>query len=315
MLLVGGGWKLLSGIGMYRNFARTAFRRDSNNGICKPVPPRLTLSTIMKRPPRNFPYLTNPPHQLLYHLRYISRRRRSCPLFCDHAQFISFSGEAQYGLDEVVAVHALYPGGAQDDVALPALAHGLFTGGLAGAVDVDGIVGVVFLIGVLLGAVEDVVGGDVYLRDIRPGASRGEMGRAITIHRVGLVRFGLGLVDGGVRGGIHHHVECTGRDHCVYRVYVGDVQFGALGTHRRHAEFFRATHELPTDLAVSAGHQYLGMFGGHGHQPVYFGRRAESISASRKPAASFADSCGSMRGHSMPMSGTFQRMLSSDCGV
>src|SRR3569833_2139608 len=174
-------------------------------------------------------------------------------------------------------------------MAVPTFTHGLFARGLARAVDVDGIDRIVFHVRPLLGAVEDVVGGDVDQRDVRTCAGRGEMRRAVTIHRVGLIGFRLGLVDGGVRGGIHHHVERTGCDYCVYRAYVGDVQFGALGTHHRHAEFFRATHELPTDLAVSAGHQYLGMFGGHGHQPVYFGRRA--------------DSCGSMRGHSTPMSG------------
>src|SRR3569832_709909 len=78
-------------------------------------------------------------------------------------------------------------------MAVPTFTHGLFARGLARAVDVDGIDRIVFHVRPLLGAVEDVVGGDVDQRDVRTCAGRGEMRRAVTIHRVGLIGFRLGL--------------------------------------------------------------------------------------------------------------------------
>ena len=70
-------------------------------------------------------------------------------------------GEAQHRLDEVAAADAEQPGGADDEVALVGGGDRLLAGELGAAVGRERRRLVALHVGRALGAVEDVVGGDV----------------------------------------------------------------------------------------------------------------------------------------------------------
>ncbi|RZJ80428.1 MAG: NAD-dependent epimerase/dehydratase family protein, partial [Brevundimonas sp.] len=79
-------------------------------------------------------------------------------LILDHAQGGPVGGEAQHGLQEVGAVWAEHPGGAQDDRPAGPLQDGAFAGQFGCAVDAERADGVLLDIGGGLRAVEDIVG-------------------------------------------------------------------------------------------------------------------------------------------------------------
>src|SRR5260370_596186 len=102
---------------------------------------------------------------------------RRADLVGDDPQDWALSGEPQHRLDEIAAVRAVDPGGAQDYVVGKSAAHGLIAGLLALTVNPEGLHRIILAIGALLGSVEDVIGREVDQRGqgimTRGGAARG----------------------------------------------------------------------------------------------------------------------------------------------
>ena len=76
------------------------------------------------------------------------------------AEAVALAAEAEHGFDEVAAVRAEHPGGAQDDVARTGCG-GLFACQLAFAVHALRVDGIGFAVGCLGRAVEHIIGGNV----------------------------------------------------------------------------------------------------------------------------------------------------------
>ena len=81
-------------------------------------------------------------------------------LIVDHRQLILFLGQAQHGLDKILAVQAIEPLGTNDQVI--GVEGGIqFSGQFGFSVDIQRPWGIIFQIGTALAAVEDVIGADV----------------------------------------------------------------------------------------------------------------------------------------------------------
>ncbi len=141
----------------------------------------------------------------------------------DHVERVAFGGQPQDGVDEVRAVPAVEPGGAQDPGPVGQLgAHGPLAGGLGPAVGAAGRDRGVLGVGLGRVAGEDVVGGD--LQQPRPGrragAGQGRGADGVDGERRRLV--GLGAVDVGEGRAVDDDVDVGDRRGNL--IGVGDVE-------------------------------------------------------------------------------------------
>ena len=115
-------------------------------------------------------------------------------------------GEAQHRLDEVAAADPEEPGGADDEVALVGGGGRLLAGQLGAAVGRERRRLVGLHVGRALGAVEDVVGGDVDDAGADLGRGGGDVAGAVAVDREGRLLGLLGAVDVGPGGAVDDHV-------------------------------------------------------------------------------------------------------------
>lgn len=146
----------------------------------------------------------------------------------DDADFLALAHEADHGFDEIVAVGGVDPGGADDEGFFAKdPADGLFAGEFGCAVDVQGVGFIFGGVGAALLAVEDEIGREV---DQAAGGflgGDGEVFGAMGVDGHGDIRFGFGLVHGGVGGGVDDGVRSNFADGFEYRLAVGDVELAA----------------------------------------------------------------------------------------
>src|SRR5713226_4281824 len=87
----------------------------------------------------------------------IAGRGRTTLLIRDDAQTGPFGPEPQHCLDEICAMRAVYPGGAQDDVMSDSCPHRALAGFLAAPIDAQRVDRILLPVGSELAPVEDVI--------------------------------------------------------------------------------------------------------------------------------------------------------------
>ena len=171
----------------------------------------------------------------------------------DHAERLTLDGEAHHRLQEIGAVNAVDPGGAQDRVSRVGGAHRGLAVGLGATVDAERCDRIVLGVGAAPAAVEDVIGremedGHAGCRRVASASTRGPA----TLPRCGGVRLALGPVDGGKTGAIDHQARPPRGDHGGRGAGIGDVDLGARHAECRHAASGGERHQLPPDLPGGA---------------------------------------------------------------
>ena len=199
----------------------------------------------------------------------VARPGGAAALVVDYFEFVFFGHEAEHGVDEVVAVAAVEPGGA-DDPGTRVCRKGFgFAVAFGASVDAGRVGRVVLAVGAAAVAVEDVVGGNVE----EFGADVG--GQACDVRRTCNVKFGaefgvvFGFVDGGVGGAV---------DDCRYRCGGGKgVRKGLEGCGVGYVDFAVGADEGEVALAegfrqLGAEHAFIADEPDHGCFPVSFFR-------------------------------------------
>jgi hypothetical protein len=105
----------------------------------------------------------------------------------------------------------------------------------------------------------------------RGGAGAGEEPGPLAVDAKGPLLVGLGVVDGGVRRAVHHHVGVVFRERPVHRRGVGDVQGGAV-----------ETDELLTAAGEFLQHVVAEHPAGTGDQPLHQPRSTRALSGSHQ---------------------------------
>ena len=184
----------------------------------------------------------------------IGRMGRAAVLVVDDAELRPFSGKAQHRAEEVRAMRRVDPRRAQDRV--PRIGGGdrLLAGKFGCAVDRQRRGRVGLDIGRGLGAIEDVVGGNLDDGNAEPGRCFGDRPGPDRIDGEGEVPFALGLVDGGIGGGVDHDVRLCRGDRGGDRFRPFQVQLGTADRDDVHCPVSgRKLRERPDDLPLPAG--------------------------------------------------------------
>ncbi|MNZ88863.1 hypothetical protein D3C78_1077650 [compost metagenome] len=183
------------------------------------------------------------------------RRGRAAVLVGYHAQLLALAPEAQHGLDEVVAVGAKHPTGAQDNVTAAIGSKHSFAPQLAGAVYPSGSGRVGFPVRFAGIAGKHVVGGNVEYGSAQALGSQCQMGNAIAVHRPGPLRLALGLVHRGIGGGVDDQLRLEPLDQRSHLLPIGNIQL--FRSKRDHIEaVWRQTQQFMPDLAAGTRNQH-----------------------------------------------------------
>jgi len=156
--------------------------------------------------------------------RDVGRRGRPAALVVDDGQPVAPLPDPQHGGDEIRPVPGMDPGRAQDRVGTAGFGHRALAGELRAAIGAERRRRVVLAPGPLGPAVEDVVGGDMQegqparRRRARHGAGCGGVDGG------GQRLLRLGPVDGGVGGGIDHHIGTRRPDRRGAGFRVGQIR-------------------------------------------------------------------------------------------
>ena len=189
--------------------------------------------------------------ELRDHRREVRDERRVADLVVDEADLSPALGEAQQGLDHVLAVLAADPRRAGDR---PAVVDLELAAVLGPPVDRHRARSVPLGVGTDLRAVEHVVGRDV--DDVRAdptGAVRDEPRRR-AVHPVRELGLGLAAVDGGERRAVQHQVGPPGGEHAQHVVAVGQVVLGQVEPeHLVVTGGLEQCDELGAELSAGAG--------------------------------------------------------------
>ena len=130
----------------------------------------------------------------------------SADLVVDDREAVALAGQAQHGEQKVVAVRAVDPTGAKDEIFAADVFDGLFAGQLACAVDVQRVGRVGLDPRLRLAAVEDIIRGVVNEQRVALARLFGENARRLRVDGVGELAFGFGAIDGGVGGGVENEI-------------------------------------------------------------------------------------------------------------
>ena len=199
----------------------------------------------------------------------IGGRGRATELVGDHRELVALTRQSQHRLQEILAVDAVYPRGAKDEVVRLRLAHARFAFGLGAAIDGERRDRIVLDIGAGFLAVENVVGGEVHERHAGVGTGSGEDGGPFDIgsaRELGLV---LGAIDRCVGGGIDD--KSSGRCRSIASAY--GFGMGNVGLSERQAD--------GGDLALACEGEQLGPGLSIGAEDE--DRRGHTVSPSRSP--------------------------------
>ena len=234
--------------------------------------------------------------------------RGAAHLVGDHGQ--GFAGlrleamQAQHGEAKVFAHGPIDPTGAQDAAAVVGhgLAGPLFAQGLAAAVNPKRIHRLIGSVGRALTTVEDEVGAHLEQAAAGFGQGPGEGLRGPSVDRLGQLRFGFGLINGGVGAPIENPIGPQIQDGLTAGRGVGQVQLAAP----HGDEFDVGWHALAQGLAqltIGAGQQ--NPFGAHGKTSPRLANSAR-VGASASLAARQASwPPRRSRGHWRPRAGSF----------
>src|SRR5450755_3267099 len=105
--------------------------------------------------------------------------------------------------------------------------YGLFAFELRATVDAERSGTIVFAIRRRLLTIENVVSRDVNKWHLAPPCCCSELTRTVAVDNITTLRFGLGLVNGRIRGGIDDNLRRHGIQHAVYRFRLLDVKVRA----------------------------------------------------------------------------------------
>ena len=192
---------------------------------------------------------------------------RVAALVVDDLQLAELLARVHDGLDEILAVVAVEPRGAHNEVAVAELLDVLLAHELGGAVGADGAGdgGLILRDAAVLAAGENVVGGDMDQTGPGLGGSLREVAGAEGVGLEGSVVVHLAAVHIGVGGAVDDDIRALAADEVVHHLVVGDVQFrqvhrddgGALQLFGDGADLTAALAELLDDLgaqlALAAG--------------------------------------------------------------
>ena len=129
-------------------------------------------------------------------------KRRTPVLIRDHTDTAGFTGFPKNRFDEVLAVKAVEPSGADDEVLGADRAHEDFARPFGATIGVDGADGVSFFAKREIGAGENVVGGDVQQRAALADDVFSEVLRAQSVYFKSMVLIDFNVIDSGHRSGI-----------------------------------------------------------------------------------------------------------------
>ncbi len=178
---------------------------------------------------------------------------RRAVLVGDDADLLPLLREPQHRLDEVRAIRAADPGGADHRAARIGGEHGPLPRFLGRAIDAERAGRIGLGIRAALEPVEDIVGGEMHEGRAARSRRGGEPAGAGRVHRLGQLRLVLRAVHGGVGGGVDDEVG-RGRFHrrrdagAVGQVELGRLQRGDLVALRQ-----QPGEQGPRDLALAAG--------------------------------------------------------------
>src|SRR5690606_32908330 len=148
---------------------------------------------------------------------------RRAALVTYHAQALARRHQLQHGVEEIVALGAVEPGGAHDGTARGReFQQGLLTGQFAGTIYTKWRRLRIRRIGLRGPAVEDEVSGDVYEAH-RGSSDKGEVAHTDIVDGPGLLRITLRLVHLGVGGAVDDHVRCGFVQHPAQELHVANV--------------------------------------------------------------------------------------------
>ena len=171
-------------------------------------------------------------------------------LVVDHLQLAEFPAGVDDGLDEVLAVVAVQPCRADDEVAVAELLHILFAHELGGAVGADGAGdgGLVLCNAAVLTAGEHIVRGDMHQAGTGLFGGLCQIAGAQSVCLEGCVVVYLAAVHVGVGGAVDDDIRALAADEVIHHLIVGDVQLRQI--HRDHG----GVHQLfgnGADLAAA----------------------------------------------------------------
>ena len=155
-------------------------------------------------------------------------------LVVDHFQLAELSARVHDGLDEVLAVVAVQPGRADDEVAVAELLHILLAHELGGAVGADGpgLGGLVLGDAAVLPAGEHIVGGDMDQTGAGLFGGLCQIAGADGVGLEGCVMVDLAAVHVGEGGAVDDDVRALAADEVIHHLVVGDIQLRQV--HRDH---------------------------------------------------------------------------------
>jgi len=139
------------------------------------------------------------------------------------AQLGLLATEAYHGLHEVVAKRGVEPRRADDHRTLAEFLDVQLAYQLRLAIDAVGTGVLVLGIGCVVGAVEDVVRGDLYHPPATLAHGMRQVGGSLGIEALTERFVVLGLIDGGIGGTVDDSVDVVLRDEGLYGLLVGDV--------------------------------------------------------------------------------------------
>ena len=184
--------------------------------------------------------------------RQIGRRRWRAELVGDDLDLVAGGGETDHRLDEILAMGAVEPGGAQDQVARRRLPNRRFPGRLALSVDADRRDRIVFAVSTRLGTVENIVGRNVNDRNAGLVRRFAEHLRSGGIGLPGGLRLAFGQINLGIGGRIDDQGGLQSRHDIADGRPVNDVNFVDVEADDLDLPRRRLRGEFPSQLAVSA---------------------------------------------------------------
>ena len=182
-------------------------------------------------------------------------------LVVDHTDLLFFLAQAEHGADEVMAVFAEGPAGAQDEVTGHEGADRILALDLAHAVDVAGAVRIVDLPGLVPGAGENVVRGDEDDLGADGQGSADDVHRAHAVDGGADFRLGFRLIHVGIGGAVDDYCGTVGKDIVFDGLGIGQVKILHVHTAAFNAPGLQQAHRVPAQLACVSGYE-------HFHHPV-----------------------------------------------
>jgi hypothetical protein len=182
---------------------------------------------------------------------------RGAALIVDDAQLVAFGAEAEHRAHEIIADGTVDPRGAQDHVTVETFGDRRVTLCLARAVDRQGGDRIVLAVGACLGAVIDVIGGEMDERGAHLAAGLGERGGTIAINRESRPGIAFRRIHRGVGPGIDDDARADRGDGLFYRAGLRQIDLLPLDEVRGKARGPGGAGELVPDLADPADDEDL----------------------------------------------------------